>query len=58
MTWQNLDHITFPVWVTSPKSPTFTSIIVPFVITPSEVYNLDWGFFFIDNIGSLKVALS
>ena len=41
-----LPHTTFPDSVTNPNSLTFTSMIVPFVITPSSVYNLLCGFFF------------
>lgn len=40
-----LPHTTFPDSVTNPNSLTFTSMIVPFVITPSSVYNLLCGFF-------------
>lgn len=42
----SIPHTTFPDSVTNPNSLTFTSMIVPFVITPSSVYNLLCGFFF------------
>ena len=35
-----LPQMTFPPCVTNPNSLTFTSMIVPFVITPSPVYNV------------------
>lgn len=38
-------QITLPDYVTKPNSLTFTSKIAPFVITPSVVYKLDYGFF-------------
>lgn len=41
-----LPQTTFPDSVTNPSSLTFTSMMVPFVITPSSVYSLLCGFFF------------
>ena len=58
-------HTTFPVWVTKPNSETLTYKTVPtliwnlpLVITPHDVYVFDWGFFFTDNMASLKVVFS
>jgi hypothetical protein len=39
-------HTTLPDCVTRPNSDTFTSKIVPLVITPNSVYNDEDGFFF------------
>jgi len=36
--WAYFAHTTFPVCVTKPRSATFTSMIVPFVRTPSVEY--------------------
>jgi hypothetical protein len=47
-----------PPVVTIPSSDTFTSTIVPFVSTPSEVYSGDCGFFFTPRMGSWKVVFS
>ena len=41
-----LPHTTLPDCVTRPNSLTFTSKMVPFVITPKLVYNGDDGFFY------------
>ena len=41
ITYAYLLQITLPVYVTIPSSLTFTSIMVPFVITPKFVYNAD-----------------
>ena len=38
-------HTTLPLGVTRPRSEQLTSITVPFVITPSDVYSGDCGFF-------------
>ena len=51
-------HTTFPPCVTSPSSLMFTSMTVPFVMTPSCVYKGDWGFFLTPIRGRQKVALS
>jgi len=44
-----LAQTTLPPCVTIPNSLTFTSIIVPLVITPREVYICDEGFFLTPN---------
>mmetsp|Transcript_43163 Transcript_43163/g.102425 ORF Transcript_43163/g.102425 Transcript_43163/m.102425 type:complete len:259 (-) Transcript_43163:238-1014(-) len=49
---------TFPPGVTSPSSLTLTSMIVPLVTTPSEVYALPLGFFFTPMMSSWKVHFS
>ncbi|CAG2178265.1 unnamed protein product, partial [Oppiella nova] len=49
---------TFPDWVTRPNSLMFTSMTVPFVMTPNDVYIGELGFFFTPIIGKLKVALN
>lgn len=54
----SLDQTTFPPVVTIPSSDTLTSIMVPFVRTPSEVYIGDWGFFLTPRIGSWNVVFS
>lgn len=41
VTYAYLLQITFPDYVTNPNSLTFTSNIVPLVITPNVVYKLD-----------------
>lgn len=51
-------HTTLPPAVTSPNSLTLTSIIVPFVKTPSCVYNGFCGFFFTEMIGNWTVTPS
>lgn len=53
-----LPQITLPDCVTKPSSLMFTSITVPLVITPSEVYIGELGFFFTPMIGKLNVAFS
>jgi hypothetical protein len=53
-----LDQTTLPPVVTIPNSLTLTSMMVPFVKTPSEVYRGDWGFFLTPMMGSWKVVLS
>lgn len=58
VTWAYFDHTTFPVCVTKPNYDTFTYITVPLVMTPNEVYVLDWGFFLTESMGSLNVVLS
>lgn len=40
-----LPHTTLPDGVTSPRSAQLTSMIVPLVMTPSDVYSGDCGFF-------------
>jgi hypothetical protein len=49
---------TFPPVVTIPSSATLTSITVPFVKTPREVYKGDWGFFLTPRIGNWNVAFN
>ena len=51
-------HTTFPPAVTIPNSLTLTSIIVPFVNTPSCVYIGFCGFFFTLIMGSWTVTRS
>mmetsp|Transcript_22621 Transcript_22621/g.30992 ORF Transcript_22621/g.30992 Transcript_22621/m.30992 type:complete len:128 (+) Transcript_22621:710-1093(+) len=51
-------HTTLPDWVTNPNSLTFTSMIVPFVMTPSDVNNDDDGFFLTPRISKQKVVFS
>lgn len=46
--------MTFPDGVTNPNSLTFTSRIDPLVITPKDVYNSDYGFFFTPFIKIIK----
>mmetsp|Transcript_100970 Transcript_100970/g.308766 ORF Transcript_100970/g.308766 Transcript_100970/m.308766 type:complete len:250 (-) Transcript_100970:173-922(-) len=58
VTWAYLAQITLPVWVTRPSSDTLTSMIVPFVMTPNEVYKADCGFFFTLTMSKQKVILS
>ena len=41
VTWAYLPQTTLPEGVTRPRSEQFTSIMVPFVITPSDVYSGD-----------------
>lgn len=53
-----LPQITLPPCVTRPSSLTFTSMTVPLVITPNDVYKGEDGFFFTPRIGRQKVALS
>mmetsp|Transcript_9299 Transcript_9299/g.15281 ORF Transcript_9299/g.15281 Transcript_9299/m.15281 type:complete len:206 (+) Transcript_9299:1-618(+) len=53
-----LAKITFPVCVTKPSSDTFTSMIVPLVMTPRLVYNADCGFFLTLTISKQKVIFS
>lgn len=57
-TYAYLDQMTLPVCVTNPNSDTFTSIIVPFVITPRFVYKLLYGFFFTPKISSGTVVFN
>ena len=47
-----------PLVVNMPSAATFTSIIVPFVITPSDVYMLEDGFFFTPTMSKQKVVFS
>lgn len=58
VTWAYLLQMTFPVCVTSPNSLTLTSSIVPFVMTPSPVYNCDCGFFLTPKISNWKVVFN
>ena len=53
-----LDQTTLPPVVTMPSSLTFTSMMVPLVRTPREVYRGDWGFFLTPMMGSWKVVFS
>lgn len=54
----SLDQTTLPPVVTIPNSLTLTSMIVPFVKTPREVYSGDWGFFLTPIMGSWKVVFN
>mmetsp|Transcript_20168 Transcript_20168/g.68312 ORF Transcript_20168/g.68312 Transcript_20168/m.68312 type:complete len:264 (+) Transcript_20168:52-843(+) len=49
---------TRPVVVTKPSSETLTSMTVPFVMTPNEVYIGDEGFFLTPIMSKQKVAFS
>ena len=51
-------HATRPLVVTSPKSLTFTSIMVPFVNTPKFVYRLELGFFLTPKISNWNVVFN
>lgn len=51
-------QITLPPCVTSPNSLTFTSKMVPFVITPSPVYKEDCGFCLTPRISRKNVVFS
>jgi len=51
-----LPQTTLPDGVTNPRSATFTSMIVPFVITPSVEYIADWGFFLTPMISRWNVV--
>src|ERR1700733_3551735 len=54
--WAYFPKTTLPPVVTMPSSETFTSMTVPFVITPSCVYIGDCGFFLTPRICNWKVA--
>jgi hypothetical protein len=56
VTWAYLPKTTLPPAVTMPSSETFTSMTVPFVRTPRDVYIGDCGFFFTPRIWSWNVA--
>lgn len=56
VTWAYLAQTTLPPCVTIPNSLTFTSIIVPLVMTPSDVYNCEEGFFLTPTIGKQNVV--
>jgi polyferredoxin len=58
MIWAQRPHITFPELVTNPNSLTLTSMMVPFVRTPSCVYMGFWGFFLTEMIGNWTVTPS
>ena len=58
VTWAYLPHTTRPVVVTKPSSDTFTSMTVPFVITPNDVYIALEGFFLTPKMSKQNVALS
>mmetsp|Transcript_390 Transcript_390/g.1223 ORF Transcript_390/g.1223 Transcript_390/m.1223 type:complete len:295 (+) Transcript_390:53-937(+) len=58
VTCANLPQTTRPVVVTSPSSETFTSMTVPLVMTPNDVYIADDGFFLTPKISKQNVALS
>lgn len=53
-----LPHTTLPVYVTKPSSLTLTSMTVPLVMTPSDVYIALYGFFFTPKMSRQKVVLS
>jgi len=58
VTWAYLPQTTLPDGVTKPKSEQLTSMMVPLVMTPKEVYSGDCGFFLTPMRSSWKVALS
>lgn len=58
VTWAYLPHTTLPPGVTRPSSDTFTSMMVPRVITPRLVYAWPLGFFLMPMMASWKVAFS
>lgn len=45
VTWAYLPQTTLPPGVTRPSSLTLTSMMVPFVMTPRDVYDWPLGFF-------------
>mmetsp|Transcript_48054 Transcript_48054/g.154009 ORF Transcript_48054/g.154009 Transcript_48054/m.154009 type:complete len:200 (+) Transcript_48054:113-712(+) len=58
VTWAYLPHTTLPPGVTRPSSDTFTSTMVPLVMTPMVEYMGPLGFFFTPMMSRLKVHLS
>ena len=58
VTWAYFPQTTLPPWVTRPSSDTLTSMIVPFVMTPRDVYIGEDGFFLTPTIGRQNVAFS